>query len=63
MWVYMETWIVKDGDPELARGAHLRGVGVRADCRRLGLGRTVADGISELVDPGGQQDPAAAAMT
>jgi hypothetical protein len=38
-------------------GAHLRGVGLRADCRRLGPARTAADGISELVDPGGQQGP------
>jgi hypothetical protein len=55
MWVYMETWIVKDGAPELARGAHLRGVGLRADCRRLGPAQTAVDGISELVDPGGRQ--------
>jgi hypothetical protein len=57
MWVYMETWIVKDGAPELARGAHLRGVGLRAECRSLGPARTVADGVAELVDPGGQQGP------
>ena len=55
--MYMETWIVKDGAPELARGAHLRGVGLRADCRRLGPARTAADGISELMDPGGQPGP------
>ncbi len=57
MWVYMETWIVKDGAPELARGAHLRGVGLRADCRSLGPAQTAADGIAELADPGGQQGP------
>jgi hypothetical protein len=57
MWVYMEAWIVKDGAAELARGAHLRGVGLRAECRRLGPGRTAADGIWELVDLGGQQGP------
>jgi hypothetical protein len=57
MWVYMETWIVKDGAPELARGVHLRGVGLRADCYRLGPARTTADGIAELADPGGQQGP------
>ena len=57
MWVYMETWIVKDGAPELARGAHLRGVGLRAECRSLGPARTAADGVAELVDPGGQQGP------
>jgi hypothetical protein len=49
--------IVKDGAAELARGAHLRGVGLRADCRRLGPARTAADGIWELVDPGGEPGP------
>jgi hypothetical protein len=53
MWVYMETGIVKDGAPELARGAHLPGVGLRADCSSLGPGTTAADGIVELPDPGG----------
>jgi len=58
MWVYMETWIVQDGAlPELARGAHLRGVGVRADCLSVGPARTAADGIAEFVDPGGEQGP------
>jgi hypothetical protein len=55
MWVYMETWIVKDGAPELARGAHLLGVGVRADCYSVGPARTAADGIAELTDPSGEQ--------
>jgi hypothetical protein len=32
MWVYMATWIVKDGAPELGRGSFLRGVGLRASC-------------------------------
>jgi hypothetical protein len=53
----METWIVKDGAPELARGDHLLGVGLRADCHTLGPAGTVADGIAELVDPGGPQGP------
>jgi hypothetical protein len=57
MWVHMATWIAMDGAPELARGEHLRGVGLRADCRSLGPARTVADGIAELVDPGGPQGP------
>ena len=57
MWVYMETWIVKDGAPELARGEPLRGVGLRAECRSLGPARTAVDGITELVDPGGPQGP------
>jgi hypothetical protein len=48
----METWIVKDGAPELAPGGQLRGVGLRADCRSLGPARAAADGITELVDPG-----------
>jgi hypothetical protein len=55
MWVYLETWIVKDGAlPELARGSQLRGVGLRADCLSLGPARTAADGIAELVDLGGE---------
>ena len=33
MWVYMVTWIVQDGAPELGRGSYLPGVGLRADCR------------------------------
>jgi hypothetical protein len=53
----METWIVKDGAPELARGDHLPGVGLRADCHTLGPARTAADGIAELADPGGPQGP------
>jgi hypothetical protein len=57
MWAYMETWIVKDGAPELGRGDHLLGVGLRADCHTLGPARTVADGIAELVDPGGPHGP------
>ena len=57
MWVYMETWIINDGAAELARGSHLRGVGLRASCLSVGPARTVADGIAELADPGGQQGP------
>jgi hypothetical protein len=63
MWVYMETWIVQDGAPELARSEPLRGVGLRAECRSLGPARTAADGITELLDPGGPRDPAATAMS
>lgn len=55
MWVYMETWIVKDGAPELGRGDHLRGVGLRAECLSLGPARTAVDGIAEPVDPGDLQ--------
>jgi hypothetical protein len=63
MWVYMETWIVQDGALELARSEPLRGVGLRAECRSLGPARTAADGITELLDPGGPpRDPAATAM-
>jgi hypothetical protein len=57
MWAYMETWIVKGGAPELGRGDHLLGVGLRADCHTLGPAQTVADGIAELVDPGGPHGP------
>jgi hypothetical protein len=40
MWVYLETWMVKDGAlPELARGSHLRDVGLRAECGNLGSAR------------------------
>jgi hypothetical protein len=55
MWVYLETWIVQDGAPELAQGTHLRGVSLRADCLGVGPARTAVDGIAELVDPGGEQ--------
>src|SRR6266566_1225020 len=57
MWVYMETWIIKDGAADLARGSHLRGVGLRADCLSVGPARTV-DGIAELADPRARQEPA-----
>ena len=57
VWVYMETWIVKDGATELACGSHLPGVGLRADCVSLGPARAVVDGIVELVDPGAGQGP------
>jgi hypothetical protein len=57
MWVYMETWIVKDGAPELARGEQLRGVGLRADCHSLGPAQAAADGIAELADPGSPPGP------
>jgi hypothetical protein len=56
MWVYLETWMVKDGAlPELARAAHLRGVGLRADCHNVAPVRTATDGIAKFVDPGGEQ--------
>ncbi len=55
--MYLETWIVKDGAPELALGDHLRGVGLRADCCSLGPARAAADGVVELVDLGGAQGP------
>jgi hypothetical protein len=58
MWVYMETWIIKDGAAELARGSHLRGVGLRANCLSVGPARTVVDGIAELADPRARQEPA-----
>ena len=57
MRVYMETWIIKDGAAELARGSHLLGVGLRADCLSVGPARTVVDGIAELVGPGAGQEP------
>jgi hypothetical protein len=57
MWVYLETWIVKDGAPELAGGDHLRDVGLRADCCSLGPARAAADGVAELVDLSGAQGP------
>jgi hypothetical protein len=53
MWVYMETWIVQDGAPELGRGSCLRGVGLRADCLSVGPAGTLVDGIAELADRGG----------
>lgn len=52
MWVYLEPWIVRDGAlPELARGSHLRSVGLWADCRGVGPARTAMDGIAELAGP------------
>src|ERR1039457_7199126 len=57
MWVYMETWIVKDGAAELGRGSYLPGVGLRADCLSLAPPCTLADGIAELADRGGSQRP------
>ena len=50
MWVYMETWIVQDGAPELGRGSYLPDVGLRADCLSMGPPRTPVDGIAELAD-------------
>lgn len=55
MWVYLATWIVQDGAPELARGSYLRGVGLAAGCLSVGPARTAADGIAEFADPGGEQ--------
>jgi hypothetical protein len=52
VWVYMATWIVKDGAPELGRGSILPGVGLRASCLSAGPARARADGISELVNGG-----------
>jgi hypothetical protein len=57
MWVYMETWIIQDGAPELGRGSYLPGVGLRADCLSVGPPRTQVDGIAELVDRAGGQRP------
>ncbi len=57
MWVYMETWIVKDGAAELGRGSYLPGVGLRADCLSLAPPRTRADGIAELADRGSSRRP------
>ena len=62
MWVYMETWIVKDGAPELARGEPLRGVGLRAECRSLGPARTAAAASPSLWIPTAPTDPAVTAM-
>jgi hypothetical protein len=53
MWVYMATWIIKDGAPELGRGSLLRGAGLRANCRTMGPARATADGITDLVEGGG----------
>ena len=53
MWVYMETWIIQDGAPELGRGSYLPGVGLRADCLSVGPPRTPVDGIAELADRAG----------
>ena len=53
MWVYMATWIVQDGAPELGRGSYLPGVGLRADCLSVGPPRTQVDGIAELADRAG----------
>jgi hypothetical protein len=53
MWVYMATWIVKDGAPELGRGSFLRGAGLRASCLSVDPAGARADGITELVDDGG----------
>jgi hypothetical protein len=50
--------VPQDGAAELARGSHLRGVGLRADCLSVGPARTVADGIAELADPRARQEPA-----
>ena len=57
MWVYMETWIVHDGAPELGRGSSLPGVGLRADCLSVGPPGTLVDGIAELADHGGSPWP------
>ena len=56
MWVNLETWIVQDGAPELARGSQLRGAGLRADCLHVGPARTAMDGIAEFAVPGGEQE-------
>ena len=53
MWVYMATWIVQDGAPELGRGSYLAGVGLRADCLSVGPPRTPVDGVAELADRAG----------
>jgi hypothetical protein len=44
--------MVQDGAlPELARGSHLRGAGLWADCRSVGPALTAMDGIAELAGP------------
>ena len=43
--------------PSWPGASHLRGVGLRAECRSLGPARTAADGITELVDPDGPHGP------
>jgi hypothetical protein len=53
MWVYMATWIIQDGAPELGRGSLLRGTGLRANCASVDPAGVRADGITELVDGGG----------
>ena len=62
MWVYMETWIIKDGAAELVRGSHLRGVGLRASCLSVGPPRAVVDGIAELRIPAPGRSPPVTAM-
>jgi hypothetical protein len=39
MWLYLATWIIADGAPELTRGSQLVGVGLRADCHSIGPAR------------------------
>jgi hypothetical protein len=57
MWVYMATWIVKDGAPELGRGSFLPGVGLRADCLSVSPARAPVDGIAEWADAGSNPRP------
>jgi hypothetical protein len=57
MWVYMATWIVRDGAPELGRGSFLPGVGLRTACLSVGPARVPVDGIAEWVGPGGGPRP------
>jgi hypothetical protein len=57
MWVYMATWIVRDGAPELGRGSFLPGVGLRAGCLTVSPARVPVDGIAEWADPGSDPRP------
>ena len=55
VWVYLEPGMVQSGElPELARGSHLRGVGLRAYCLNITPARSAMEGLTELVGPGGE---------
>jgi hypothetical protein len=58
MWVYMATWIIQDGAPELGRGSILPGVGLRAGCLSVSPALAPVDSLAELVNRGAGQQPA-----
>ena len=60
MWTQLANWLVQDGEvPELAAGARLRHVAVRASCWSIDNDSSESEGVRELSPDTAHDDPPA----